>query len=137
MVEMLFILVMLGVAGLMSARLFTASMRVIGSAPLAQDRSARVDRMSGILRKDVWNASKINCAPDAVMLIHPDGSTIRWRFTREGATRAADGAREQRWSIEPIALESTGAMLRLRSKSSPDEPMEFVSQWLRINGVAQ
>ena len=69
MVEMLFILVMLGVAGLMSARLFTASMRVIGSAPLAQDRSARVDRMSGILRKDVWNASKINCAPDAVMLI--------------------------------------------------------------------
>src|SRR5438132_5222012 len=102
MLEMLGILLMMGVAGLMSARLFAASMRVIGSAPQVQDRDARLDRMCGILRKDVWNASKINCAPDAVMLIHSDGSTIRWRFSSDGAIRMAGDAPEQRWSVEPI-----------------------------------
>src|SRR5439155_12048603 len=112
-------------------------MRVIGSAPHAQDRDARLDRVSAILRKDVWNASKINCAPDALMLIHPDGAVVRWRFTTEGAIRVGDGAAEQRWNIEPMSLESTGAALRLVSKSSTSEKMEFTSQFLALSGAGQ
>jgi len=137
LIEMLYILALMGIVGLMSGKLFVASMRVIGSAPQSQDRSARVDRMTDFLRKDVWGAMKIDCAPGAVVLTQADGSAIRWRFSYEGAARIGGDLVEQRWSIERMHVESGGATLRLTSSSAPDAPMEFVSQLMTINGAGQ
>src|SRR4051794_16001051 len=80
--EMILVLGLLGVAGLLGSRLFTASMRVIGSAPAAQDQQVSMERMTQVLRRDVWSAKQINVPQAKVIeLVQPDGASVRWQIT--------------------------------------------------------
>src|SRR4051794_20074687 len=92
--EMLVILGLLGVAGLLSSRLFTASMRVIAAAPAAQDQQASFERMTGMLHQDVWGAQKIVITDNRSIEL----DRVTWRFTDTAAIRTnSDG--EQSWDI--------------------------------------
>jgi len=131
--EMLFILAILGVASLLSARLFTASMRVIRTAPQSQDHYAAVDRMSGQMRSDVWGAATIEL-PDAhtLVLSRIAGDSIRWTFSDDAIVRT-DSAGERRWSIGvPLTAERSGAALILKSDNGDE--LRFLSQMISAGG---
>jgi type II secretory pathway pseudopilin PulG len=135
--EMLFVLMLMGVAGLMSARLFTSSMRVISVAPAQQEQHAAIDRMSDLLRHDVWGATKIEL-PDAqtINLTQPGGDIIRWRHRDTEIVRSATNSQgEARWPLA-TALEARqqGPSLMLVPKSGGDE-LRFVSQMLAQQGA--
>jgi len=135
--EMLFILMLLGVAALMSARLFTGSMRVIGSAPKSQEAQAAIDRMSYVLRNDVWSATEIDASdPLDVALKQPNGAIIRLRLRGVELVRSIDNdPRETRCSTGvPLRAARDGAWLVFRSDKPGDE-LRFASQMLASRGV--
>ena len=130
--EMLFVLILMGVAALMSARLFTASMRVISVAPAQQEQHAAMDRMSDFLRHDMWGAAKIEL-PDqqTINLTQPDGKVIRWRLRDTEIVRSTgDSQAEARWRLAAsLEARQQGPYLMLIPKSG-DEELRFVSQML-------
>jgi type II secretory pathway pseudopilin PulG len=128
--EMLFILGMLAVAGLLTTRLFTASMRVIDQAPAARDRQTSIEHISMALRRDVWSASAIQL-PDSrtIVLANPDGQTTRWTVDEHGIIRSSGGA-ERRWPVAmPLWFESIEAGVALRGPGAA-EGRRFISQIL-------
>jgi len=139
MTEMLFVLMLMGVAGLMSARLFTSSMRVIAAAPAQQEQHAAVDRMSDILRHDVWGATKIE-VPDVqtIALTQPSGNIIRWRLRDSEIVRTgSDSQAEAHWPLATaIEARQQGACLMLIPKSGGEE-LRFASQMLAQQGASR
>jgi hypothetical protein len=132
--EMLFVLLFLGVAGTMSMRLFTTSMRVISSAPAEQDHLATVDRMSDAIRHDVWNAARVDIEnASSVNLAFNDGTTVHLAVGNGEIVRTTlPPGQERRWKM-PVALtaERQGPCLVLKSAKS-DEGLCFVSQVLKL-----
>ena len=97
--EMLFALALIGVASLLSSRLFTGAMSVIRTAPASHDYFAAIDRMSDRLRGDVWGATKIEVSDDhTLVLTCADQTSLRWELSRDGIWRKAS-KEEQSWSI--------------------------------------
>ena len=122
--EMLVILGLLGVAGLLASRLFTASMRVISAAPAAQDQQASLERMTHALREDVWSSQKMAVVDNNSIEL----DQVRWRFADGAAVRTA-GDGERRWPIRrPIEARVEGASLVLVIQGSASDQMRFVSQ---------
>src|SRR5947208_14525702 len=76
--EMLFILALLSIASLLATRLFAGSMRVIRTAPEAQNYFAAVDRLAATLRRDVWAAARIDRPDERTLLLgRPDETSVR------------------------------------------------------------
>ena len=134
--EMLFIIMLMGVAALMSARLFTASLRVISSAPRSQDAHAAVDRMSFVLRNDVWSATSIDASDGRnVTLTQPGGVSIHLYLRGAELARSSSQAhQETRFSTGvPLSAYREGAWLVLRS-DKPGVELRFASQILESAG---
>src|SRR5688572_25197215 len=121
-IEMLVILGLMAVAGLVSARLFSASMRSISAARAAEDRQAAIDNMSAALRRDAWTATNVQ-VPDArtIDIATTDGN-VRWRFEAGAALRS--GSSESRWVIPAMEanLEDANITLRAASKAPTQIP---------------
>src|SRR5205814_1054354 len=81
----------------------------------------RLEKMTDVLRRDVWNAVKIDLPdPQAIDLTRADGSTIRWRFSISAVARSATD--EQRWTLaEPMLVRHDGATLLLRCEAKRDD----------------
>jgi type II secretory pathway component PulJ len=128
--EIIFALGLMGAAGVISAKLFTASMRSIQSSRAVEDREARLQRLTAAIHQDIWAAVKIE-SPDArgLSLTRADGTKIQWRFSDADALRAGDV--EQRWPIDsPLQVEVRGAAVVLRNASDRGDRSE---QWRFIN----
>ncbi len=131
---MLFVLAIMGVASLLATRLFTGSMRVIRTAPVAQDHFSAVDRLTASLRRDVWSASAIE-SPDAhsLLLTEPEHATVRWQFEPSGVVRSVSDV-DQRWPLDvELSIECKGETAMLKS---PDgDELRFISQLIAGNGA--
>jgi hypothetical protein len=133
---MIVILGLFSIAGLIGSRLFAASMRVIGSAPAAQDQQVSLERMAGALREDVWGAKEIRVSDEhSVTLFQTQNRAIRWQFTDTAAIRTS-GDVERHWNIRaPIAAHLDRASLVLLvspTKRDASDERRFVSQVLSI-----
>jgi hypothetical protein len=129
---MLIIIGMLGVAGLLTSQLFSASMHTIDSAPRVQEEQAKLDLMLWTIRRDVWSADQINVNGNAVELAI--GSTkIQWKFDERRVSRStgADTGHAQQWTI-PMAVKprKDDASLVLQAAGNAGETRRFVSQVL-------
>jgi hypothetical protein len=130
--ELLLVIGLLGVAGLLMTRLIGASMRVVRTAPQAQEQHQAVDRMTFTLRRDVWGAREI-VVSDArsIDLTQSDDSHIRWQIKDDLAVRTSPSG-EQSWKISlPIRAEQQGPSLVLRTESNRDalnDEQRFLSQ---------
>jgi hypothetical protein len=130
--EMLLVIGLLGVAGLLMTRLIGASMRVVRTAPRAQEQHQAVDRMTFTLRRDVWGAKAMVVSnARSIDLTQTDDSHIRWQIKDDAAVRTSS-AGEQTWKIAlPIRAEQQGPALVLRSESKRDalnDEQRFLSQ---------
>ncbi|HEX3356172.1 MAG TPA: hypothetical protein VHS31_04240 [Tepidisphaeraceae bacterium] len=139
--EMLFILMIFGVAGVVSMRLFAASMRVIRTAPDTQAHAASIDRLSFTLHRDVWGAKSIDLPDDrTIVLSEPDSATIRWHFSDADVTRT-DSAGDRRWPTDlPLHAERRDNALVLRissDRSDRDDELYFPCQSLSASGAHQ
>jgi type II secretory pathway component PulJ len=131
--ELLVILMLFGVASLLSARLFTSSMQVIASAPRAQTHFAVVDRIAANLRRDVWGAVKVEISDaHTLVLTEADETRVQWKVNDEGITRISSSG-EQCW---PLSIQLTfvrrGPVVSLQTDSG--EQLRFVDQFLAANG---
>jgi prepilin-type N-terminal cleavage/methylation domain-containing protein len=134
--ELLYSLIVLSIAALISARLFSSSMRVIAYAPKAQEQRACIDRMSDVLRHDTWCATKISAPdPDSIELTNSKGLVVRWRFSTDGVTRTASDAPIDHWTPQ-IALrpQSGSGIVTLTSPDAPLEQLRFISQFIQAGG---
>ena len=123
LVEILFVLSMMGVAFLLEAQLFQISVRTVAAAPAAMNQQTSLERMAASLRQDVWSAAGIEIPDRRTLILHlPDNTTCRWLFGDSEASRlidAADPASAQRWDISlPLGVERQGAAVGLRSASA-------------------
>lgn len=127
--ELLVLLMLFGVASLLSARLFTSSMQVIASAPESQTHFAAVDRVAAQIRRDVWGAVKVEISdPHTLMLNQSDSTSVRWQLTDEGITRVTSSG-EQRWSLNmSLTFAQRGAVVVLQNDAG--EQVRFVDQFL-------
>jgi len=138
LIEMLFVIVLLGIAMPLQVRVFRTTMRVITDTPAFTNMQASIENMVASLRRDVWGATKIETPdPATIILTLSNGTTARWQLGADGVVRQIDGpnpATPQRWLI-PFALQAQrqGGALLLRSISiHEDERTEcrFLSQVL-------
>jgi type II secretory pathway component PulJ len=132
--EMIVILGLFSIAGLIGSRLFAASMRVIGSAPAAQDQQVSLERMAVVLREDAWGAKEIQVSNEhSVTLIPSQNQAIHWQFTDTAAIRTS-GEVERHWNIRaPIAAHLDRASLVLLispTRRDMADERRFVSQFL-------
>jgi type II secretory pathway pseudopilin PulG len=134
--ELLVLLMLFGVASLLSARLFTSSMQVIASAPQSQTHFAAIDRIAAQLRRDVWGAVKIDVPdPHTLVLTQQDQTSVRWQLSDEGITRVTSSG-EQRWPVKmPMTFAQHGAAVVLQNDSG--EQLRFVDQFLVASGEAR
>jgi prepilin-type N-terminal cleavage/methylation domain-containing protein len=132
--ELLFTLALMGIAAVLSTRLFTGSIRVIHSAPQTQNHYAAIDRISASLRQDIWGASNIE-NPDAqtIVLIQPDRSQIKWTFDGDSVKRIASD-HEHRWPmLTPLSVARDAAQVIVKTQSG--DQLRFTSQLLAMNGA--
>jgi type II secretory pathway component PulJ len=131
--EMIVLLMLFALASLLSARLFTSSMKMIDLAPRAQNHFAAVDRMAASLRIDVWGAVKVEI-PDlhTLVLTQPDQTSVRWQVMDDGMVRTTSSG-EQRWPVTtPLTFSQQGAVIVLQNNAG--EQLRFVDQYLAANG---
>ena len=134
--EMLFVLMLMGVASVLATRLFTGSMRVIRTAPLSQDRLAAIDRATASLRQDVWAATRMD-VPDAhtLVLTTPDQTQVRWSLANDAITRIA-GGHQQHWPAKiQLRVERQGDQIVL--KGPDDDELRFTSQMVAMKGATE
>ncbi len=128
--ELLVVMAMLGVAGLLTAHLFKASMHAIETAPHVQEQQVKLDRMLSVLRRDVWGAERIQASADSVSLTEA-GRTIQWKFDKRSTTRSIEGvASADEWML-PFELRASqdGPSLVLQAIGTQDT-RRFTSQVL-------
>lgn len=142
--ELLVVIAMLGVAGLITSRMFVASIHAIRTAPHPQEQQIKLDRMLCALRQDVWSADHIEVNGKTVAL-SGGGQKIQWTFDKLSATRALEGATPEagtdQWTLPfPVEARADGASLILvnvaappetpHGPRTPNESRRFVSQVL-------
>lgn len=134
--ELLVLLMLFGVASLLSARLFTSSMQVITSAPQSQTHFAAIDRIAASLRRDVWGSVKIDVPdPRTLELKQPDETSVRWQLTEDGIARITSSS-EQRWPVRmPLTFARQGSALIVQNDAG--EQLRFVDQFLAASGEAR
>lgn len=130
--ELLVVMAMLGVAGLLTAQLFTASMHAIDSAPRVQEQQVKLDRMLSVLRRDVWSAERMQVSADSVSLTET-GRTIQWKFDRHSAARSVEGvATADEWTLPfQLHVRQDGPTVVLQADGTEDT-RRFTSQVLTI-----
>jgi prepilin-type N-terminal cleavage/methylation domain-containing protein len=130
--EMLFVLMLVGIASLLAARLFTASMRVIRTAPAVQDRFAVIDRMSASLRQDVWSADSIDVSnPHALALRSANQSTVQWSFFSDEIVRRTSQG-DQLWPIAiTLTVQRDGSQVVVKGPDADE--LRFTSQALALS----
>src|SRR5690242_3498302 len=59
LVELIFVLALLGVILVLEAQLFNSSLRTVSAVPKVQARAAQLNQMTTALGRDVWSAQGI------------------------------------------------------------------------------
>jgi len=102
LVEMLIAIGLIAVFLIISARLFTTTIRLSRQSHDAEERIARFDSAVRMLRSDVWGAAEMTGDAKGVLTIARDATSIVWRADETGAlvrseTVGTHPPREQRW----------------------------------------
>lgn len=113
-IELLFVLGMLGVFALLMTRVFYSSFGIMHKAGFAQRDALRFDAATAALRHDVGNATQISVISPAELSINQaDGSTVQWSANRNALIRTAGGTPQQWMLGEPISFAARGGLMLL------------------------
>jgi hypothetical protein len=113
MIEFIVVIILMATVGLIIARLFSATMRVVGEAPAAQNAIARAESMLRQLRADAWGATAIaSPSPHEAQIRWGDGRSVSWRIGDDVVVRTSDREEAMRWPREPGDGELTFAAER-------------------------
>ena len=102
LVEMLVAIGLIAVFLVISARLFTTTIRLSRQSHDAEERIARFDSAVRMLRADAWGAAEMSVDAKGALRVARDGTSAVWRADETGAllrteTIGSDPPREQRW----------------------------------------
>jgi type II secretory pathway pseudopilin PulG len=130
LIELLFVLGLLGIVAILATKLFTATIRLGQDATQAQNHAATLDSISAVLRSDLWAAAKFEVAADGRRATIAGGKEeVTWSIDGETMTRLEkDSPTPRRWSIaKETTFDADGAMLVLRLPAGGGEA-RFVRQ---------
>ena len=102
LVEMLIAIGLIAMFLIISARLFTTTIRLSRQSHDAEERIARFDSAVRMLRADAWGAANMSVDAKGVLTVARDRTSAVWRADETGAlvrseTAGNDLLREQRW----------------------------------------
>jgi len=121
MIELLFVLGMLGVFALITTRLFYSSFGILNRSGSAQRDAMRFANATAALRRDVndCDQAKVISAGELDMT-DVDGSSLRWTAAADGLLRTS--ATDQRhWTLgEPVSFAGRGELVLLCSGKAGD-----------------
>ena len=135
LIELLIVILLLGVFGLVAARLFHATMMLSFRASRSQNDTASFETAVAALRADVWSGTTINVT-DAQSLIVTRGAKetsedITWSMTGTDLVRG-DGHRANHWPIPPgcsFAADGPAVVLTVAtSKGQRGGELRFVNE---------
>lgn len=141
LVEILFVIALLGVFAVISTSIFRTSMNVLGRYQVDDASLRATDRAIEQMREDVWMAATLAGDPDRLTIAHAD-STIEWSI-REGflerSTSVNDQQTTSRWPIQPLtvdwAVDEAGVLLDVRDlRRSTSTSTRLISQMMRLKG---
>jgi prepilin-type N-terminal cleavage/methylation domain-containing protein len=115
LLELLFVLALLGVFALMATRLFYASVAVMRTAALSTESAMRFDSAMAAMRHDVFLSDSIQMLnPDSLEVHRPGGAVIQWETTGNELDRTADNTHHH-WDVgQKIELRLQGNILLVR-----------------------
>ena len=106
LVEMLFYLGLIGLFMSAATQLFHISFKTIRATELAQTQAARIDHLLAALRRDAWDARKVQSSDrDLSLELGPDRSVV-WTLSSDGGMirigrRGGQPAEEREWKNLP------------------------------------
>lgn len=141
LVEMLFVIMLLGVFAVIATSIFRTSMNVLHRFQVDDNALRGVDSALSRLRGDVWSASQLS-AENGVLTIQQSEGSVRWTMKDDWLVRSTtvDGReRTQRWPVAPLALgwevDAAGVLVQvIDQRRSTTSPIRLVSQVLQLEG---
>src|SRR5688500_8207016 len=85
LVELLIVIGLIAAFLIVSARLFTTTMRLSQQSVESEARVARLDSAVRMLRADAWGASAMYLDNGGVLMLEVDGRSIAWGSDADGA----------------------------------------------------
>jgi prepilin-type N-terminal cleavage/methylation domain-containing protein len=141
--ELIVVIGLVAFAGLVSVRIFRATLHVWKESASEQAAQSRFDQAVGQLRRDLWSATSID-SPDASALeIRTPGGIVHWKADQSaGLSRSGDRPADGRhWSgLGKLSFEAHGPVLVLRLAPTHEEAggqMALMSQSMLLAGRSQ
>ncbi len=115
LLELLFVLALLGVFALLATRLFYASINTMHGAARTGESAARFDSAMAVMRDDIFLSDSTEMPDSNSLVIHRAGAdTIRWQTTGTDIERTADNA-TRHWNVEQkIELHQQGKIVLIQ-----------------------
>lgn len=118
LLEILAVITLMAVLGLISARLSTSVIKLMGQTGLNHTRAIRIDSAIRELRFDCWSAQSMSAAATNLNLTLPDNRQVAWTILPDGNLERREG---QSTRAYPLAI--SGATFRVeRSAASLSVP---------------
>ncbi len=142
LIELLFVIALLGVFAVIASSIFSTTMKVLYRAN-ADDTSKRaMDSALSRLRSDIWNATAIRSEENGLVVDRPDGS-VNWSFDDAKQLIRSTGELEARslqaWPVSNlrVAFDVKGPTVGVEV-SAPDSQViaqeRLVSQAMLLSG---
>lgn len=142
LLEMIVVCGLVAFAGLVSMRLFRATLRTWGQSANEQAVQSRFDQSTNQLRRDVWSADSVKVLNENAIEIHRTGMTISWKIDGSGISRTADHPADTRnWpSLGKLTFEARGPMVVVHLAPAHEEAggqIVLMSQTMLLAGRSQ
>jgi type II secretory pathway pseudopilin PulG len=129
MVEMLFLLIMLGVFALAASKLFYVNITAARKTAEAQNAIASFEAGLSAMRADVWNAREIAEPGSNVIEVTTPKLTVMWTIEGDQLVRQEDTGDVRKWTAPP-GLTIAAAKSRVVVRSPAGRESRGGEAWL-------
>jgi len=132
LIEMLATLLLIVAFSLISARLFTNTLRQLRAVPQAGNEIAAIEQIRAMMTTDVWNAADLRQpSEEQILVLDSQGQLITWqRLSDDTISRSQNGIVNHWINATKLQFSISEAGVLMRQK---DRTWLFASP-LRING---
>jgi len=133
LVELIFVLVLLGAFALVSTKLLVSSLKIPHEAGLKRDAVVRFESATSALRKDVWSAQSL-ASPDAsTVIVESSAGKTTWHQEEDHIQRTPPDGHAQQWPLtQRLEFAVTGSTVKLTVIEDPAhrDEIEMISQMM-------
>jgi len=122
--ELLFVLALLGVFALLATQLFRASINVMHNAARTGESAMRFDSAMAVMRDDIFLSASTEMPDSNSLVVHrPDGSIVRWQTAGTEIQRTS-GDTIRQWNVDQkIQLRQQGQIVLLQPATGAELAM--------------